>query len=80
MIQVDFGVKPYLLLHVSVTCSALRLIKGTYITRYQGSGAWISRLNMDIDIYKIHLASNTVYIILIFNEMSLKTSRALKIS
>jgi hypothetical protein len=62
MRQIEFGVKLYLLLNVAVTCSALRLIKVTDVTRYQGSAAHrIPSLNMNIDLYKIHKASSKVF-------------------
>jgi hypothetical protein len=61
MRQKEFGVKLILILHVSVTSNALRLIKVTDVTRYQGSAPYISRLNMNIDIYTIHIASNYLH-------------------
>ena len=49
--------KLYLLLHVAVTGNALRLFKVIDVKRYQGFTANIYRLNMNTDIYTIHIAS-----------------------
>jgi hypothetical protein len=58
--QIEFRVKLYLLLHVAVANSALRLIKVTDMTMYQGAKVLPHRYLdlLDIDIYTIHIASS----------------------
>ena len=66
MRQIEFGVKLYLLSHVAVTSSALRLImlQGTKVLQHR----YLDYTN--IVIYKIHIASRAIILIYLFSSLA----------